>query len=214
LFLANGVTTIRDLSDPLATSLWLRQETNFGRLLGPEMLISGPTLDSPYLVKAVQGTPYATAREGIFDSASAVAMVDSLKRVGVDHIKVHGMTPRAAYFAVLAEAKRKGILVVGHVPDSVSLKEAIEAGQRTIEHDSGLELALSGREEAIRAWMLARMQRAIDQNQAAPKLGPIFQYRLAAADSAFRSIDQGKARALADLAAKHDVWFDPTLVVL
>src|SRR5262245_42804841 len=72
LFLANGVTTIRDLSDPLATSLWLRQETQFGRLLGPEMLISGPTLDSPYLVKAVQGTPYAAAREAIFDSASAV----------------------------------------------------------------------------------------------------------------------------------------------
>jgi hypothetical protein len=43
------------------------------------------------------------------------------------------MTPRSAYFAILAEAKKKGVPVVGHVPDSVMPREAIEAGQRTIE---------------------------------------------------------------------------------
>ncbi len=214
LFLANGITTIRDMSGNLATSLWLRQETRFGRLLGPEMLISGPTLDSPYIVKAVQGTPYAAARESVPDSASAVAMVDSLSRVGVDHIKVHGMTPRTAYFAIMAEAKRRGIPVVGHVPDSLTAREAIAAGQRTIEHDSGLEEALSGRASEIIRWKLSAMQRVIRSAGPKPAIGPIFQLRIAAADSALLALDQPTARAFAEFAAKQDVWFDPTLVVL
>ncbi|MEO8449136.1 MAG: amidohydrolase family protein [Gemmatimonadota bacterium] len=214
LFLANGVTTIRDVGGELASSLWLRQETTFGRILGPEMLIAGPTLDADYVMRAVKGTVYEPARAAIPDSAAAVRMVDSLGRVGVDQIKVHGMTPRAAYFAVLREAKKRGILVVGHIPDSVTATEAIEAGQRTIEHNSRVPEAESGREAEITRVTLAAMQRAINAAGSHPRIGPIFQLRMAAFDSAIQSFDPVTASAFADLAAKRDVWFDPTLVVM
>jgi imidazolonepropionase-like amidohydrolase len=213
LFLANGVTTIRDLGGDLASSLWLRQETRFGRILGPEMLIAGPTLDAEYVVRAVQGTVYEPARAAVPDSAAAVKMVDSLARVGVDQIKVHSMTPRAAYFAVLREAKKRGIPVVGHVPDSVTVSEAIEAGQRTIEHNTRVEQAESRRGAEITRWMLAAMQQVTNAANARPRVGPIFELRLAAADSAIQSFDPVVAAAFADLAAKREVWFDPTLVV-
>src|SRR5439155_19351219 len=212
LFLANGVTTIRDVGGDLANSLWLRQETQFGRLLGPEMLIAGPTLDAEYVVRGVQGTPYAAARVAVPDSGRAVAVVDSLSRMGVDQIKVHSMTPRAAYFAILAQARKHGIPVVGHVPDSVMPDEAIRAGQRTIEHDTRLEEAETPRGAAITQWMLAAMQSAINTAGKRARVAPIFALRLAAADSAVAAFEPRTATAFAELAAKAPVWFDPTLV--
>jgi imidazolonepropionase-like amidohydrolase len=214
LFLANGVTTIRDLSGNLARSLWLRQETRYKRILGPEMLIAGPTLDSPFLVRAVAGTPYAQARESVPDSARAVFWVDSLARVGIDQIKVHSMTPRTAFFAIVKEAREKGIPVAGHIPDSLMPKEAIEAGLRTLEHGSRLEYQTSARGAEIDRWQLAATAKVVAAAGAKPSFGPVVRIRFAATDSALASFDPARAAEFAKWAAARDVWFDPTLVVL
>jgi imidazolonepropionase-like amidohydrolase len=50
------------------------------------------------------------------------------------------MLNRAAYFAIADECKKLGFPFVGHVPHSISLPEAITAGQRSIEHLHTLEL--------------------------------------------------------------------------
>src|SRR5690606_14888467 len=84
LFLANGVTTIRDLSGPPATVGWIRQEVRAGRMLGPEVLMSGPVLDSPVLAR-----PGRTGRLAVPTPEAAEAAVDSLSSLRVDLIKVH-----------------------------------------------------------------------------------------------------------------------------
>ncbi len=149
LFLANGVTTIRDVGGDLGQVLRLREEIRSKRMLGPTMLVAGPTLDADYLVRALSGTPFERARAAVPDSLAGAFMVDSLARAGVDQIKVHSMTPRAAYFAILAQARRRGLPVVGHVPDSLLPDEAIAAGQRTIEHDFRISLGMSPAGPAI-----------------------------------------------------------------
>lgn len=214
LFVANGVTGVRDMGGNLAASLKLREAARSGTLPAPEVLIAGPILDAEYLVRAVAGTPYAAGRAAVPDSAAGVAMVDSLARAGVDHIKVHSLTPRAAYFAIVAEAKRKGIPVVGHMPDSVSNREAITAGQRTIEHGSKLEYEETPRGEELNRHWLAATQKVIDQNRDHPKVGPIFMIRLVMADSARAAFDSATAASFGAFAAQHEVWFDPTLVVM
>ncbi len=65
------------------------------------------------------------------DARKAVIL---LKANGVDFIKVHNFTPRDAFFAIAEEAKQQHLTFVGHVPLSVSIQEAVEAGQRSIEH--------------------------------------------------------------------------------
>jgi len=213
LFLANGVTTIRELGGNLASLLWLRQETRFGRLLGPDLLISGPSLHAEFVVRAAKGSPNSDGMAAVTDPSGAVAIVDSLSRVGVDQIKVHGMMSRAAYFAIVDRAKELEIPVVGHIPDSVMPEEAVKAGHRTIEHNSRLEVALSSRGAEITQWMLAAMEREVQQAGANPRIGPIFALRLAAADSAVRTFDQRTATTFAERAARSQVWFDPTLAV-
>ncbi|MEZ4586399.1 MAG: amidohydrolase family protein [Gemmatimonadales bacterium] len=214
LFLANGVTTIRELGDDLATVVRLRDEVRSGRLLGPEMLIAGPILDAPFLVRAVAGTRYEAGRRAVADSASAVFWVDSLSRAGVDQLKVHSMTPRAAYFAILGRARQLGLPVVGHLPDSVMPREAIEAGQRTIEHTWRLDLATSSRRDELARWELEALQHAIDIAGDPPAYMPLARIRLAAGDSALASFDPVRAAEFAGWAAEREVWFDPTLVVI
>jgi hypothetical protein len=138
LYVANGVTGIRDMGSDLETILALREGTKSGRLLGPRIFAAGPILDD-----APEDWPFRLRVKTAEDGTDAVRM---LKRRGVDLIKVHNNTPREAYFAIAAEARRQHLPLVGHVPVTVSVQEAIDAGQNDIEHfsESRLWIQCSG----------------------------------------------------------------------
>ena len=209
LFLANGVTTIRELGGDLKESGYVRQEVRAGRMLGPDVLIAGPILDGVQITKA-----RPLGRLAVPTPESARRAVDSLATIGVDVIKVHSQTPRASYFAILDQARKHHLVVAGHVPDGVLATEAIDSGQRTIEHDWGIGLANSSRGTALQGWLLEQLGRYIDTAKTRFRLWPYVSYRIAVGDSANASYDWNTALAFAKAAAGKDVWFDPTLVVL
>ena len=121
LFIANGVTGIRDMGSDLDAVLNARQDVAAHRLTGPRMVVSGPMLDGPQ-VTFNASIAIATAEDG-------EKAVGRLKARGVDFIKVQSGVPRDAYFAIAAEAKKLGIAYDGHVPDAVRASEAVAAGQ-------------------------------------------------------------------------------------
>ena len=130
LFLANGITGVRDMGSALDPVLHARDEISAHRLFGPRMVVSGPMLDGPdshYKAAIAVRTPE--------DGRKAV---DTLKSRGVDFIKVQSGVPRTAYFAIADEAKKTGIEFEGHVPDAIRASEAVAAGQRTFEHLIGI----------------------------------------------------------------------------
>jgi imidazolonepropionase-like amidohydrolase len=134
LFIANGVTGARDMGGDTPILLQWRKEIADGRIIGPRMVISGPMLDG-YLPDGKLRFPSSVA---ITTPASAVAAVDLLKTEGVDFIKVQSVISHDAYLAAAAEAHRKGLPIVGHVPDKVRIAEVVEAGQKSIEHLMGI----------------------------------------------------------------------------
>jgi imidazolonepropionase-like amidohydrolase len=139
LFLAFGVTGIRDMGSELDPILHAREEVAAHRLFGPRMVVCGPMLDgSRSTYKAV--IPITTPQDGR-------RAVDMLKRRGANFIKVQSFVPREAYFAIADESKKVGIEVEGHVPDAVRASEAISAGQRTFEHLIGIFEASSPDED-------------------------------------------------------------------
>jgi len=139
LFIANGVTGIRDMGSSLEPVLRARADVAAHRLLGPRMIVSGPMLDGPKVSfpSSLAITTPAVGRDA----------VDSLKRRGVDFIKIQSGVPRDAYFAIADEAKKVGISFEGHVPDAIRASEAIAAGQRTFEHLIGIFEASSPDED-------------------------------------------------------------------
>jgi imidazolonepropionase-like amidohydrolase len=130
LFVANGVTTIREMGGNLVMTDWLRRRIDHGALAGPRIFRAGPFVDGLKPGLADRLVP-SSAEEG----RDAVRY---LKQLGVDFIKVHTGVPRAAYLALMDESKKAGVAVAGHVPLEVTPIEASDAGQRTIEHMSVL----------------------------------------------------------------------------
>lgn len=132
LYVANGVTGIRDMGSDLDFILKLRDATASGRVLGPRIFAAGPILDD-----APGDWPF---RMRVRTAAEGRAAVQLLKRRGVDLIKVHDHTPRDVFFAIADEARRQNLPLAGHVPLKVTAEEAIEAGHTNIEHLSNTEI--------------------------------------------------------------------------
>ncbi len=126
LFVAKGVVGTRDMGGDADFILPLRERVKSGSLFGPEIVAAGPIVDD-----APADFPY---RIRVRNAEEARIAVHDLKRLGVDFIKVHDHTPRDVFFAVAAEAPKVGLTFAGHVPSTVTVEEAADAGIRSIEH--------------------------------------------------------------------------------
>jgi imidazolonepropionase-like amidohydrolase len=131
LFLAWGVTGVRNMNDgtgdiSLELTNSVKRRLAAGELHGPRFLANGPSID---------GDPPLGSNSAVVRSAEeARAAVNTLVDSGADFIKVYENLSREAYFAILDQARRRGIPVDGHVPFRVTPEEAADAGQRTFEH--------------------------------------------------------------------------------
>jgi imidazolonepropionase-like amidohydrolase len=125
LYIANGVTAVRDMAGEWATLSAWRREIASGTRIGPRIVASGP-----YLEGGDVPIPHLVVRT----PADAQPAVDSLIRLGVDFVKVHSQLTRETYFAIARAARARRVPFVGHVPRTVLPEEASDSGQRTIEH--------------------------------------------------------------------------------
>jgi imidazolonepropionase-like amidohydrolase len=148
LLVANGVTSVRDLGSRLSEIDEWRMKIAAGLLVGPRILRAGPILN---------GQKFNTFQMVSGNAEETRGVVRALKEVGVDFLKTHRRMPRDSYFALIDEAKKQGLTLVGHIPMTVSPEEASDAGQATIEHTETLfegtfAAALKGRKlpDAIR----------------------------------------------------------------
>lgn len=130
LFVAFGITGIRDMGSALDPVLASRAAIAKHQQLGPRMIVAGPMLDGP-------ASTYGAAI-AITTPESGRQAVRMLKARGVDFIKIQSGVPRDAYFAIADETRHSGLEFEGHVPDSIRAQEAINAGQRTFEHLIGI----------------------------------------------------------------------------
>lgn len=141
LFLANGITGVRDMGSELGPILAARREIANGTLPGPRLVVAGPMLDGPtshYAAAIAVGTPQEGRRA-----------VKLLKSRGVDFIKVQSGVPREAFFAIADECRKQRLTFVGHVPDAIRASEAASAGQRSFEHLIGIFEASSTVEDEL-----------------------------------------------------------------
>jgi imidazolonepropionase-like amidohydrolase len=130
LFVANGVTGVRDMGSELNIVQDWRNEIEAGQLVGPRILTSGPMLDGP--------KPRFPSSVAIATPEDAHRAVADLKRRGADFIKLQSLIPREAVFAIAEEAKKQEIPFEGHVPDAVRASEMSAAGMKSFEHLIGI----------------------------------------------------------------------------
>lgn len=130
MFIANGVTGVRDMGSDLEIVQGWRKEISAGSLVGPRIFTSGPMLDGP--------KPRFPSSIAITTPEDGRRAVDDLKKQGADFIKFQSLIPRDAVFAITEEAKKQQIDFEGHVPDSVRASEMSAAGMKSFEHLIGI----------------------------------------------------------------------------
>lgn len=169
LLLANGVTGFRDMNtvcwDPDAEGAFctpqlrqLEQDIEAGARTAPRPLALGSTPVNGVSARAnlPEGAPPFLAPETGDDG---VQLARWWAEFGIDFVKMYNSVPREAYFAIMEEANRLGLEVSGHLPLGVSVVEASNAGQRTIEHARDLPVACGGYTDEYRGIMARVVER-------------------------------------------------------
>jgi hypothetical protein len=202
LFVANAVTSVRQM---WGMPLHLKWRDRIGRaeLLGPRFAIASPIVDGPNPV-----WPRSTV---VREEAGARQTVREIKRMGYDFVKVYDRLPRDAYIALLEEARRLDLSVSGHVPMSVRAADASDAGQKTIEHLSGVLYGASTAEDELTRRNLELSKGAEASKGIDP---PTRTARRELRELLLATYDPAKAKALFATFVKNGTWQCPTLTVI
>jgi len=182
LLIANGVTGIRDMGGDLEQIDAWRKQIESGERLGPHILRAGPVLDGPRPEEGKFRLTIKTPDEGR-------EAVRSLKKRGVDFIKVYHFLSRDSYLAIVDEAKKQSLSVAGHIPNGIDPAEASDAGHASAEHVTV---------------MLQALITSTDKRGKTPK-------QLTA--EAFDALMGEKGAAIYQRFVKNGTWHTPTLVV-
>lgn len=164
LYIANGVTTVRDVGNDVQEILQMRFAPIRDLAPGPNLMICGPTLSGAYeTTNASWSVPRPEAVK------SLVEQLDNYERLGYeagdhrlyafDYLSFRPDLTQETANAVCAMAKGRGLQVWGPIPEGGSLTDVIASGQRGLFTLEGLlppgkswsEVTLKDLEPAINA---------------------------------------------------------------
>ncbi len=199
LYLANGVTTVRNMAGRTAHLAW-RDSVAHGELLGPTIYTAGPIVDGP--------NPIWPGSASVVTASDADSIVGAQRAAGYDFVKVYGGLSLEAYRAVMGAARHAGMPVVGHLPNAVPLDTALAAGQASIEHLTGYAARVTPDDPVVAIDWRALSTEEIRVTQTS--LGTAL---LAGTLSTDDFIDAARLSDIARTTRAGRVWNTPTLVL-
>jgi imidazolonepropionase-like amidohydrolase len=125
VYLAAGVTTVRDCGNEFEFITAVRDAIADGRGLGPRLLLAG----------IVDGSgPLTIGTQRVDTLEQARMWTDRYHDAGFQQMKIYSSVKLEEVKAVADEAHRLGMTVTGHVPEGLNAFQVIEAGQDQINH--------------------------------------------------------------------------------
>jgi imidazolonepropionase-like amidohydrolase len=125
IYLAAGVTTVRDCGNEFEFITAVRDAVANGRGLGPRLLLAG----------VVDGTgPLALGVERVDTPEQAKMWTDRYHDAGFQQMKIYSSVQLEELKIVAAEAHRLGMTVTGHIPEGLTAYQGVEAGMDQINH--------------------------------------------------------------------------------
>ncbi|MBI5476596.1 MAG: amidohydrolase family protein [Ignavibacteriales bacterium] len=123
MYLANGVTTIRDLSQGSIMSIkkWCEDYNSKRRL--------GPTTYNAWTIWGFE--------------PKIQELIPIIKKNNYNCIKLNDYLSRKDFYNVINEAKKSGLYITGHIPYSVNVDDVISAGMDELTHIELLPVVLA-----------------------------------------------------------------------
>jgi hypothetical protein len=200
LFIANGITGVRDPFGSLAVAARAERAVAVHEVAGPPRIVAAGNL--------IDGAPRSTVPGAVTASSPdrGRTIVDPLHAVGAPFIKVYSGVSPETYHAIAERSREVGLPFTRHVPTLVRAADAARAGQRSMEHLIGVLTGCSAAEEEI----LADWRRILGGGDMAVIIAQFMQPVRRALDTQ----DEIKCRHLMELFVEHGTWQVPTLVSL
>lgn len=210
LFLAYGITSVRDTGGKLDFVKKWKSAAEANPTEAPRVMIAGPLLDGTPTVYDGSTADYPPLGLGSQTPADVVAKVAELDEQGVDLLKAYEMLSPEQFKRMLAEAQARDLLVTGHIPLSMDVIAAAEAGLNSMEHMRNLEMSMAGNWEELREER--RQLLAAGKSDA----GGILRSRIHAAQraKAVEAITPEQETRVLKALADHQVWQTPTLTLI
>lgn len=200
LSILHGVTGVRDMGALLSLEqqLALGKEIAAGERIGPTIISAGALIDGPpgaWPNQMVAATP-EEGRES----------VRRAKAEGWGSVKAYSLLRSDVYEAIADEARNTGMALYGHVPETVTLDQAIAAGQRSISHFGRVSQACSTRE----AEMVAANAAALNADD---NFATLMTVMAGHNQTVYDTWDEKLCRDVAKQLAAAEVAIAPTLMV-
>ena len=127
-FINNGITSVRDAGGDLTPFIKIWQtEISKNERVGPTIFTSGPKIDGK--------NPTWQGSLEVESEAELDQALDSLEKLKVDFVKLYDSKLHGNLFlSALKKSKTRGLIASGHMPFSVTLNQALDAGMNGVEH--------------------------------------------------------------------------------
>ena len=172
-------------------------------------MIAGPLLDGMPNVYDGSDPSRPPLSVGLATEEDVRNQVSELQSQGVDLLKAYEMLTPAQFAALMSEANMHGLKVTGHVPLSMDVISASNAGLHSMEHLRNLELSCA--EDASN--LLQQRQEFLLAGAGDP--GGILRSRIHTAQRqhAIEHYSEAKAQEVIAAHAKNQTWQVPTLTL-
>ena len=209
LFLAFGVTSVRDTGGDINFVNTWKEKSLANPTNAPRVMIAGPLLDGSPNVYDGSDLSHPPLSVGLKTVADVKNKVNELENLGVDFLKAYEMLTPEQFAAITKLAREKGLKVTGHVPLSMDVIGASNAGLNSMEHFRNLELSCASNADEL---LLQRQQLLASGKD---DKGGILRARIhkEQREQAVINFNIEKANEVLDVLAKNNTWQIPTLTL-
>ncbi|GAB5552018.1 MAG: amidohydrolase family protein [Saprospiraceae bacterium] len=209
LFLAYGITSVRDTGGEIDFVKQWKDKAQADPLNTPRVMIAGPLLDGMPNVYDGSDIGHPPLSVGLKTVDDVVRKIEELDAQGVDLLKAYEMLTPEQFSKVAALGKVKGLKVTGHVPLSMDVISASNAGLNSMEHLRNLELSCAFNADELLAQRKKLLALGKDDT------GAILRTRIHQTQrpDAINNFDETQANKVLQVLAKNQTWQIPTLAL-
>ncbi len=209
LFLLYGITSVRDTGGEIMFVKKWKDLATANPTDAPRVMIAGPLLDGMPNVYDGSDVGHPPLSVGSNSVEAVAKQVRSLTDVGVDFLKAYEMLTPAQFAMVMKMAKDKGLKVSGHVPLSMDVSSASNAGLNSMEHLRNLELSCASNADELLKQRQAMLVKGKSSSGGALRTS----IHAAQREIAIKNYDDQKADQIIQVLLKNQTWQIPTLAL-
>ena len=209
LFLGYGITSVRDTGGKMDFVKMWKDKALADPMNAPRVMMAGPLLDGMPNVYDGSAPNRPPLSVGLGSTEATINMVNMLDSLGVDLLKAYEMLTPEQFVLIAKMAKEKGLKVTGHVPLSMDVISASNAGLNSMEHMRNLELSCASNSDELLQERLRLLEAEKDS------AGGILRSKIHALqrEMAVKNYDENKANEVLAVLAKNQTWQIPTLAL-